>query len=253
MNWRIDLREVPQGKLLEALAAGEQRPVLITAWQWTELRKHSVSSSRNIMVVVPDFLAYARQISTGQPAQIARMPQSIADVGLSALSCVPTGIKKLSHLVKGDFWAGAEALLSYDLGLLRGFSGTTLLHSNLTDFALLFNRRDFLQNFARRASKRGEWGLVTQQVPSLLSACARWQLFPDCLIYPVGFSRSEADLVSTAREQTFTNCRATIDLTQWPADLIMDSEKRTAFCRPGDDEYLINIATASEAAQSIAP
>jgi len=252
MNWRVDLRDTPPGKLLDALKPLEQQRILITAWQWTELRK-SGPGFQNITVVVPDFLTYARQISTGQPAQIARMPHSISDVGLSALGCVPTGIRNLGQLAKGDFWAGAEALLTYDLGLLRGFRGTTLLHSNLTDFALLFNRRDFLNSFARRASKRGEWGFVTQQVPALLSACARWQLFPDRIIYPVGSTRPEYELISAARELTLKSSQCTIDLTQWPADLILREESQDSFARPGDDEYLINSETATALAQSIAP
>jgi len=191
------------------------------------------------MLVVPDFLYYARLASTGQPRQILEMPRSIQRVIKSGIACIPTGVRSFPGLATGQFWAAAEALLAYDLGLLeRGFQGEVVLHNNLTDFLWLFERRSFIERFVAK-SRQIKWGVATQQLSLGLSCCERWGMIPSHIIYATGHNRTEQFILETARSQSFVHTRFLVDLTQWPVDLLAKGEA-ASFYRDSDDEWLVS-------------
>jgi hypothetical protein len=244
---RVDLRETSVGNIDAAVAEfGDSVHFLITAWQWAgwKSRFNKGEISRRFIVMVPDFLYYARLISTGQAKEIPRLPGSLFSLVRSGIRCVPTGIKELPHLARGEFWAGAEALLTYDLGLLdRKFSGQVVLHYNLSDFTWLFEKERFLSAFQRKAGGDSRWGLSTQQLSSALSCCSRWNFIPSLVIYTPGYSRPETLLIETAKSHQFVTTKWILDLTQWPQELLCSAEIHDME-REFDSEWLLSISAA---------
>jgi len=239
---RVDIRNEPVDLLPKLFAKfPESVNVLMTSWQWSawNARGNHLPDSRRVMVVVPDFLYYARLASTGQPRQILEMPKSIRRVIKTGIACIPTGVRIFPGLATGQFWAAAEALLAYDLGLLeRGFQGEVVLHNNLTDFMWLFERRDFLQRFTAKSGQK-RWGVATQQLPLGLSSCERWGNIPSHIIYATSHGRSEQEILEIASSNSFGSTRWIVDLTQWPTDLIVE-EEAAAFYRNFDNEWLVS-------------
>lgn len=249
MKLQVDLRPVPATEFVGAmdkLPSGVS--LLITAWQWTLLKKSDNQRARQatgrITVMVPDFLQYARLASTGQAAQILRLPASMGNVMTAGLACVPDGVALLPSLATGKFWAAAQAMTAYDLGLLgRDFSGEVALHYNLTDFACFFDKAVFLQTFQKKCLRARSWGFATQQVSALLSLCSRHEIIPSRLMFPTGMSRPETQVLEAARSHQFKDTRSTIDFTQWPHQ-ILESADLYEFARPDDDTWLVSLETA---------
>lgn len=246
MRLRVDLRDQPVDELDAAVAEFPETVMfLITAWQWSSWNPaNQFKLSSRMMVMVPDFLYYARLVSTGQANEIARLPGSVKNLILSGLACVPMGFKELPRLARGEFWAGAEALLTYDLGLLnQRFQGDVVLHFNLADFAWLFENQRFINLYKKKAQRRPAWGIATQQISKALSCCARWNAIPDRLIYTPGYSRPESLLIETAISHQFHSTSWILDLTQWPKELITGVEIHD-MQREYDNEWLLSFTTA---------
>ncbi len=247
MNLRVDLREVRPAELSAAVATfSASTSFLVTAWQWSAWKpaqyRHQLSP--RLMVMVPDFLYYARLISTGQAAHIIKLPSSTRSLIQSAIACVPAGIAGFPGLARGHFWSGAEALLTYDLGLLeKSFKGEVLLHYNLSDFAWLFEKQNFLQSFKAKTSQRAGWGIATQQCGAALSCCSRWDTVPTRLLYTPGRTRPEGLMIKTAKRHQFGNTRFTLDLTQWPHEILSGPDIKD-LQREADDEYLVSVKAA---------
>ncbi|MCX7719311.1 MAG: hypothetical protein N2111_13055 [Candidatus Sumerlaeaceae bacterium] len=230
MSVLIDLRTVePEGVIawLGALEHGAAQGAkgeapLLTAWQAARLTPADAQRlGSKAVVVVPDFLNYARLLNTGQAATM---------LGLSGSSmCMARAVTRAGLVVASrphlaaakDFWLVARALAAFDLALLpRGFRGAVLLHSYLSDFAFVFEKRDFCAWFMRGAARRGIAGLHTQQLPLALSCLARWDLRPGCCAFlcpPSGAGCAEA-LAAARREAAFSGCRFLGDLTSLPPD-----------------------------------
>ncbi len=242
MKLRIDLRNVDIADLDNTVSMFPDHVVfLITAWQWSawRARGRTMEISARLLVMVPDFLYYARLVSTGQAKEIPRLPASLPRLVKTGLSCVPTGFARLPGLARGHFWAAAEAMLAYDLGLLeRKFAGEVILHYNLSDFAWSFERQSFLSAFKDKTKGREGWGIATQQITTALSSCARWGLQPSRIMYTTGYSRPETMLVETARNHRFNLTSWTVDLTQWPKELLSQTELYDIH-RENDNEWLV--------------
>lgn len=247
MNIQVDLRGVAADKVVGAARAFPANVrLLITAWQWSILKSqvHDAELAVRMSVVVPDFLHYARLAGTGQAAEILRLPSSLLSVARAGVACVPTGVKLLPQLARGQFWAAALAMTRYDLALIGSrFPGEVLLHDNLADFACFFERDSLLREFKSLSAGCGAWGIATQQVPALLSLCARQNIVPDRLLFNTGMTRPESDLLDAARGGIFAGMRTTVDFTQWPAELISSADFHD-FSRPGDDTWLLSTAAA---------
>ena len=221
MEILVDIRELSPAEMtgIAGCMPADYKFVL-TAWQWSCWKRMGKCDSDNrLVVVVPDFLYYARLASTGQAAKIARLPASLLDIVWSGVASAPSLLKQMPSLAKGEFWAGAFALLAYDLGLLKGFRGEVILHSNLSDFLWLFDRWDFLERYAKLASAKRP-GIATQQLAMGLSCCSRWKILPERFIYPKSADGKETALIDFARDHEFGKCVFTADVTLWPAEVV---------------------------------
>lgn len=249
MNLQVDLRNIKSDKIIEAAKAfPDGVRLLITAWQWTILQKQfdPTALSRRTSIVIPDFLQYARMAGTGQAPAILRLPASMLDVLRSGLTSAPAGIKLLPKLAQGQFWAAAMAMTRYDLGMIGSrYTGEIILHDNLADFACFFEQNDFLQQFAHMIRPPTSWGIATQQVSAILAQCARLSITPNRLLFNTGISRPEAGLIETVKAGPFPSMKTTLDLTQWPADIILSPDFYD-FSRPGDDTWLVSARVALE-------
>lgn len=238
---RLDLRDIPVRDLDVAVAeAGAYPGFLMTAWQWTAWNRGDDRSSlsNRMVIVVPDFLYYARLGSTGQAKEIVRLPGSLFKVVQSAIKNTVTNTRNLPGLATGDFWTAAETLLAFDMGLLPGnFAGEVLLQYNLADFTWLFDRQPFLKKFSNLAV--ANWGVATQQPAKALSACARWNVTPGRMVFTSGTGRPESDLISIAKGERFGGTRFTLDLTQWPTEMLC-SDGAGELRRDHDDEWLVS-------------
>lgn len=221
----MDVRSIPAEKLTGfAGGIGQEVKLLLTAWQWVAWGSMgSRPGDSRLVVMVPDFLHYARLISTGRAKEIPQLPGSYVAVMKAGVRCVPTGMRNLGGIARGDFWAGAEALLAYDMGLLAGFSGEVVLHSNVADFAWVFEREEFLRRFKQTCGTRMLPGVACQQLEKGLSACARWNFTPHRIIYSSGFDLQPLDEMRDRAERlSFVECKWTADRTQWPMELLAE-------------------------------
>jgi hypothetical protein len=249
MKLQVDLRDLngPEFmKMARGLPSGVY--IMMTAWQWSVWRKEggAASLAERATVMAPDFLHYARLAGTGQPKEILKLPGSVGKVAAAAMACAPAGVGLLPGLAAGEFWAAAKAMVRYDLALLGGgFAGEVVLHYNLTDFACFFDRADVFRFFARNARGMRAWGFATQQLPGVLSMCARAGLVPDRLVFPTGMSRPETVLLEAARERELGGVRTTVDFTQWPSELLGAADLYD-FSRAGDDTWLVSARAAVE-------
>jgi hypothetical protein len=106
-------------------------------------------------VTVPDFLTYARLLSTGQAGQLAGLPGSLLAVAQAGLSAAPAVMAHPLKAVRKDFWVVAEVLLRYDLALLPGWHrGPVLLHAQVADMAFTLDREGFLRRALRLLATR---------------------------------------------------------------------------------------------------
>lgn len=238
---RLDLRDIPVRELDAAVAqAGDYPGFMMTAWQWTAWSRGNDKSSvaNRLLIVVPDFLYYARLGSTGQAKEIIRLPRSLPKVVQSAIKNVVTNTRNVPGLATGNFWSAAETLTAFDLGLLpRNFAGEVVLQYNLADFTWLFDRHSFLQRFSNLTNS--SWGVATQQPAKALSACARWNLAPARIVFTSGTLRVESEVVSLAKAERFRDTKFTLDLTQWPTELLC-GDGAGELRRDYDDEWLLS-------------
>lgn len=208
----------------ESGAQGDEAPgACLTAWQAAALRSGggALPPGVEIAVTVPDFLNYARLLNTGQALSMIRLPGSLVRSALAGMAAAPGLLRHPVRAARTDFWLVAQVLLRYDLALLPPrFGGTVLLHSYLADFAFLFERRDFVTGFFRRAGA-ARAGVHTQQLPLALSCLARWGVEPGwcSFLYSEADGNDRAALESARRSKPFAACRFVAETESLPPDL----------------------------------
>ena len=173
--------------------ATESRGLALTSWQ---LARRSSPAGLPLIVTVPDFLHYARLINTGQATSILRLPQSAIATFGGGIAAGSYLLPRISKMRKQNFWVGGQTLVTYDIGLIRSSTdATVMLHQNLTDFALFFNRHDVLRTFLCKVRKRRmAAGFHTQQPARLVSLLTQHQLVPDAVAMPLS-ATAEASAV----------------------------------------------------------
>ena len=128
-----------------------------------------------LRVTIPDFYQHMRLLSGGRYIEVLRNMGSrgVLSAGLAAL----TGI--ISE--RGSkFWAVIEGLLAADLARLpRWYNGTVLLHSYVTDLALVLDRRPTLErimNRCRRLRPHARIGFHTNLASEAVGAGSMWDV-----------------------------------------------------------------------------
>jgi len=147
---------------------------------------------RQLVAVVPDFLEYARLLSVGQARAMLGRAGSWQNIMRAMFAAARAVAKQPGKALKTDFWLVAEALLRYDLALLRDFHGAVVLHPYLTDFAVALSQEWFLQLFFDLAKCWHARGIWTYQFPLAASALARLGIPCDVVV----FASSQLDLDS---------------------------------------------------------
>ena len=131
-------------------AAGAPAP-LVTASQAAQL---GAALSDNAVITVPDFLNYARLINTGQAGALVGLAGGMGGFARAGIAASPAVLGNLPRAARKDFWVVAEALVRFDLSLIpASFRGTVMLHSYLTDFAIVFEQSHFVRAFFRIAGR----------------------------------------------------------------------------------------------------
>lgn len=219
----LDLREAARPQVAEALRKSSDAPLYATAWQITS-GIVPVDRPGELFVCVPDFLHYGRLLSTGQAGRLLQLPEA-------KLPLLAAGIRSGMHLAVNprrllakEFWLVAECLMLYDVTLLgrRAPGATLMLHPYLTDFALAFQRLDFLARFARTARSNGRpWGLHTAQFAAAASALARLGESPSALIVHTGPDARDFDFLRdhVTQRTPLTGTRIIADSTSLPQDI----------------------------------
>ncbi|GEM_PF-878788 len=167
----LDVRALDLAPAMETLLRiAKSRPDLgfqALASQARALCEAGVDPKR-LAIVAPDFVAYARQLSTGNAGAFLRQigPFAAAAMGFRAFRSVA------AH--RGPtFWAMAEALLAADLALLpRDFGGRVLVPAFLTDLAVATwqdGRLEVLLGQIRASRPRAAAGLQTNILPHTLN------------------------------------------------------------------------------------
>lgn len=193
---------------------------MLTAWQYSALPATALEKPEDAVVVIPDFLTYARMLNTGQAATMLKLSGSLARAAGAGILASPAVMTNPLRTAKMDFWVIAESLLRYDLALVgKRFPGTILLHSYLADFAFTFNKRDFVSRFFKLAGTRA--GIQTQQLSAALTSLARWDLAPTALSYL--FAPSQGDNTSilylAMQNPLFARTHMLPDITNYPRDV----------------------------------
>ena len=197
---------------------------MITAWQAVRAPAHALARLQGgVMVVAPDFLNYARLLSTGQARAMLELPGP-GSLARALSAGVRAGLGVITRplaLARQDFWTVAEVLLRYDLALLPAHlaGAPRLLHANLSDFAFAFERRDF----ARRATALlGAGGGVFTQQPAMAASClARWGVAPGVMAFlcPPGHDDMNDLLADMSAAQVFARTRFVADVSNLTPDL----------------------------------
>jgi hypothetical protein len=197
---------------------------MLTAWQLATLSERP--AYERTLVVVPDFLNYARLLNTGQAKSMLALSGSLLNGFRAGLSAAPALLKAPLRTVRMDFWLIAECLLRYDLALLpAGYGGAILLHSYLSDFGFVFDRRDFVERFFTLAGNRCKAGVHTQQLPMALSCFSRWGIHPGLCAYLPSLDDRDghASLEAARCHEQFRCCSFVADLSSYPGDLQADN------------------------------
>lgn len=156
-------------------------PLVVSASQMANI--HRSIRDRDVVAVVPDFLEYARLLSVGQVGQLLAKAGTRSKVARAIFAAACAVLRRPTPAAASDFWLVAEALLRFDLALLRMFHGVIVLHPYLTDFAVSLGKDDFIVRFARYAARWQYWGLWTYQLPLALSALARLGISPNAIVF----------------------------------------------------------------------
>lgn len=181
--------------LLENELLRTKDPLVVTASQMANL--HRYIRDRDVVAVVPDFLEYARLLSVGQVGQLLAKAGTRSNLARAVFAAASAVLRRPTFSAASDFWLVAEALLRFDLALLRMFHGVIVLHPYLTDFAVCLGKDDFIGRFARHAARWQYWGLWTYQLSPALSALARLGVSPNAIIFATG-QHDDASLYALA-------------------------------------------------------
>ena len=204
-------------------AASGSNGLLMTAWQLAVLPPYlRADLLPGSVVAVPDFLNYARLLNTGQAKAMLRLPGAVSRAIGAGLRAAPALARHPLRAARQDFWLIAEVLLRYDLALLPRDCGLPLLlHPYLADFAFVFEKRSFVSLFRHLASRRGPWGVQTQQLPVALGCLARWGLEPDMCAFLMspGDGDGLASLAGAQQSPRFQECRFIASVESLPADV----------------------------------
>ncbi|MCC7440475.1 MAG: hypothetical protein IT285_02515 [Bdellovibrionales bacterium] len=191
MNALLDLRGVSRTEINEAVLS--DRPTaegpglaLLSAYQtqWLDL---DVAEARQYLAVVPDFVQYARLLSSGRFQEFLDLGgarfDSMRALVMAGLRSAPSAL----GLARLEFWAVARLLLLHDLSMLSGwFKGRAVLHPYLTDLAVAAGAHEFLADWGTLKSasllgcRRGIW---TRHAPYTLSALAAGRVKAEVLLY----------------------------------------------------------------------
>ncbi|MCX7625797.1 MAG: hypothetical protein N2Z21_06260 [Candidatus Sumerlaeaceae bacterium] len=167
--------------VLEDILLRSNDHLVVSASQLANSHRHI--RDRDVVAVVPDFLEYARLLSVGQFGQLLAKAGTRYNLARALLAAACAALRHPTPAAGSDFWLVAQALLRFDLALLRMFHGVVVLHPYLTDFALSLGRDDFLAHFAHQAARWQYWGVWTYQLPLALSALMRLGLSPSAVIF----------------------------------------------------------------------
>jgi predicted dehydrogenase/uncharacterized protein YbjT (DUF2867 family) len=117
-------------------------------------------TSTRLRVTVPDFLQQSRLLSAGRYGQ-ALLDMGIRGLYAASLAAIPAALRARGV----TFWAVAMGLLAADLTRLApSYNGCLLLHSYLTDLALVLERKDMLERMlhtCRRLQPQARIGVHT--------------------------------------------------------------------------------------------
>lgn len=128
---------------------------------------------QNSVVIVPNFLHYARLLSTGQFKSFLLSPGRIGSIFKGLFSIGLRVLKNPLGAAKQDFWTVAQVLLSFDLSQIpSNFQGTFLLHDSIGDFAWIFDRPEIIESLLQKYN-HGNIGVITQQPFKASSLLAR--------------------------------------------------------------------------------
>ena len=254
-----DLRGLDPERFDAALLRGDaSRGLMLTAWQAARAPREDLMRFSDVVVVVPDFLNYARLLNTGQARAVLGLSGSMARTLAAGVRAGLGVCTRPLKLARQDFWIIAETLLRMDLALLPSTleGAPRLLHPNLADFAFAFDQRDFMRRVFRLAGAGG--GVFTQQLPMAANCLARWGLEPAAVAFlcPPGHDDT-ANLVADLRGgKTFARTRLIADVSSLPDDL-QDVEELAELIPGGVDDLLfapagprVGAADASPATQS---
>lgn len=227
MNARFyDVRHCSEETLQQILLSARD-DLVVSASQIA--RCPTLIRDRRLVAVVPDFLEYARLLSTHQFRDVAAKPGSLRNFFRACSACSRGILRKPLRLSPADFWLVAEMLLRFDLALLHEFFGHVVLHPYLTDFAVGLGRDDFLVTFSRLCRPWRYWGLWTNQLPMALSACARLALQPSLIVFA-----SAAGDTTTQAALNFATQNPLFERTSFLLDLVP--------CTVGEDVSLERLA-----------
>jgi hypothetical protein len=197
---------------LEATLLADQSPLVVAASQMAALGRRV--RDREMIAVVPDFLEYARLVSSGQARALLDRAGGLRRVWRAALAAGFGVIDRPLRLASADFWLGAEAFLRFDLALLHDFHGAVVLHPYLTDFSVCLGRDSFLERFAALAARWQYFGFWTYQFPLAVSALSRRALAPSVVVLAsaVNDEHSQRTLRLARETELLRNTNYLIDL-----------------------------------------
>ncbi|HTL11748.1 MAG TPA: hypothetical protein VL588_04635 [Bdellovibrionota bacterium] len=176
MSLPLDLRGATRDSINRSILSGDEPPFLILSAYQTQWIDLDVAESRHYVAVVPDYLHYARLLSTARFQEFLDLGgtrlESARALALAGLRSAPA----LLGLLRLEFWSVARLLLLHDISMLSGwFKGRVVLHPYLTDLAVAAGRGEFLRDWLtlRRSAlidcNRGVW---TRRAPATLSLLA---------------------------------------------------------------------------------
>lgn len=235
-----DLRALDPARFDRALLhADASRGLMLTAWQAARAPREELTRFADVVVVVPDFLNYARLLNTGQARAVLELSGSMARTLAAGVRAGLGVCARPLKLARQDFWTVAETLLRMDLALLPAAldAAPRLLHPNLADFAFAFEQRDFMRRVFRLTGAGG--GVFTQQLPMAANCLARWGLEPAAVAFlcPPGHDDT-ANLVADLRGgKTFARARLIADVSSLPDDL-QDVDELAELIPEGVDDLL---------------
>ena len=216
MKRYVDCRHLPAGEMPQMAPADA---AIVTAWQAARLAgKNSLPA--DTVIVIPDFLNYARLLNTGQAATMLKLSGSMGKAMPPGVAAALSTARTPLAAAGMDFWVIARALLTYDMALIpSAFAGSILLHSYLADLAFALNRRQFVVAFFR-ACKRVQPGIQTQQLAAALSCLQNWDCPPALFQFLYSPRSGTSPALDAAREHDFYARTSFLpDVANLPVDL----------------------------------